>query len=59
MKLMDVGFETDTITKQKVDWLKHRIQPFFMLKMPDKFEDMTVVTEPKLADYLTKSLGEL
>jgi hypothetical protein len=58
-KLKNIGIETKETIQPKVDWLKHRIQPFFLLKMPDKYEDETIITEPLLQDYAEMTLEEI
>lgn len=45
--------------RPKVDWLKHRIQPFFMLKMPEKQEVETTIEEPRLSSFSVYTIGEL
>lgn len=48
----------ETAEYEKVDWLKDRIQPFFLLKMPDKQERNTTITHPTLSDFSGK-IGEI
>jgi hypothetical protein len=43
----------------KVDWLKHRIQPVFLIKMPDKEEPIDTISQIKLKNYWHKTLKEM
>lgn len=47
------------IMEPKVNYLKHRIQPFIELKLPDRLETRVIVEEPQLEFYWDKTLGEL
>lgn len=57
MKLIDVGFEMQTTTTDKVDWLKYRIQPIFLLKMPDKYEQLNSQVRKIPGKWIEFSLG--
>lgn len=43
---------------EKVDWLKDRIQPYMMVKMPDKLQTTSKTYYPKLSDFEGK-VGDL